>query len=68
MQPYYDIQITDEFVGERVKEYALSRGKFEQADSYEKGDYMKGDLVELNPAEGEEALKVEEVLISPEYL
>lgn len=29
---------------------------------------MKGDLVELNPAEGEEALKVEEVLISPEYL
>ena len=66
--PYYDIQITDEFVDERVKEYALSRGKFEQADSYEKGDYMKGDLVELNPAEGEEALKVEEVLISPEYL
>ena len=29
---------------------------------------MKGDLVELTPAEGEEALKVEDVLISPDYL
>lgn len=66
--PYYDIQITDEYVDERVKEYALARGKFEQVDNYEKGDYMKGDLVELTPAEGEEALKVEDVLISPDYL
>lgn len=66
--PYYDIQITDEYVDERVKEYALARGKFEQVDNYEKGDYMKGDLVELTPAEGEEALEVEDVLISPDYL
>lgn len=66
--PYYDIQITDEYVDERVKEYALARGKFEQVDNYEKGDYMKGDLVELTPAEGEEALKLEDVLISPDYL
>lgn len=66
--PYYDIQITDEYIDERVKEYALARGKFEQVDNYEKGDYMKGDLVELTPAEGEEALKVEDVLISPDYL
>lgn len=66
--PYYDITLSDDFVDGRIKEYTMAHGRFEQTDKYEKGDYMKGDLVELNPAEGQEPLKVEDVLISPEYL
>lgn len=66
--PYYDITVSDEFVDERVKEIAMQHGKFVTVDEYTKGDYMKGDLVELNAAEGEEPLKVEGVLISPEYV
>ncbi len=66
--PYYDIEVSDKFVDERVNEMLMAHGTFEQVDEYAKGDYMKGDLVEVAPAEGAEPLKVEGVLISPEYI
>lgn len=66
--PYYDIQVSDKFVDEKIGEMLMAHGTFEQVDEYQKGDYMKGDLVEVAPAEGAEALKVEGVLISPEYV
>ena len=66
--PYYDIEVSDKFVDERINEMLMAHGTFEQVDEYQKGDYMKGDLVEVEAAEGAEPLKVEGVLISPEYV
>lgn len=66
--PYYDINVSDEFVDQRVKDICNSNGKFEPTDTYEKGAYLEGNLTEVNPAEGEEPLKVEGVYISPEYV
>ncbi len=66
--PYYDIVVSDELVSRRTDEIALARGRFEQADSYAEGGYIKGDLAELSPAEGEEPLKVSGAVVSPEYV
>ena len=65
---YYDIEVSDKFVDERINEMLMAQGTFEQVNEYQKGDYMKGDLVEVAAAEGVEPLKVEGVLISPEYV
>ncbi len=66
--PYYDIEVSDKFVDERINDMLMAHGTFEQVGEYQKGDYMKGDLVEVGAAEGAEPLKVEGVLISPEYV
>lgn len=66
--PYYDITVTDKFVDERISEMLTQQGTFEEVDAYQEGDYMKGDLVEVAPAEGAEPLKVEGVLIAPQYV
>lgn len=66
--PYYDITLSDKFVDDRINELRNAHGSFEQVDQYTKGDYMKGDLVELSAAEGAEPLKIEGVLIAPEYV
>ena len=65
---YYDIEVSDKFVDERINEMLMAQGTFEQVNEYQKGDYMKGDLVEVAAAEDVEPLKVEGVLISPEYV
>lgn len=66
--PYYDITLSDKFVDDRISELRNAHGSFEQVEQYSKGDYLKGDLAEVSAPEGVEPLKIEGVLISPEYV
>ncbi|MBO4561885.1 MAG: trigger factor family protein, partial [Bacteroidaceae bacterium] len=45
---YYEIKVTEEMVNNQVKAYAQQNGKYEQVDSYQENDVIKGQLVELN--------------------
>jgi trigger factor len=64
---YYDIAADEKFINEKIGEMLVQHGNFEQVDTYQAGDYMKGTLLEVAPAEGNEPLKVEDVLLSPNY-
>ena len=67
---YYDIKVTEEMVNNQVKVYAQQNGKYEQVDSYQENDVIKGQLVELN-ADGtakEGGITVEGATLMPQYI
>lgn len=45
---YYDITVTDEMIDNQIKSYAGRFGKYEQKDTAEEKDMLKGELIELN--------------------
>ena len=45
---YYNITVDDKLIDQQVDMFASRAGKYEKADSYEKGDLLKGDLRELD--------------------
>lgn len=67
--PYYDIQVTDKIIDERVKMLAQRAGSYEQVDSFQEKCMLKGLLAELDengqPLEG--GLQVESASLMPDY-
>ena len=68
--PYYHIDVTDEMVENQINMYRQRGGSYDNAESYEDKDMLKGILVELgedgNPKE--EGLLLENTLLMPSYM
>ena len=67
---YYEIKVTDEMVNNQVKAYTQQNGKYEQVDSYQESDVVKGQLVELNldGSAKEGGIVVEGATLMPQYI
>ena len=67
---YYEIKVTDEMVENQVKAYMQQNGKYEQVDSFQDNDVVKGQLIELDetgvPMEG--GIVVEGATLMPSYI
>jgi len=67
---YYTIEVSDDMVEKQVKMYTQRNGKYEQVDTYEENDMLKGLLSELdengNTKEG--GIQVEGAVMMPSYL
>ena len=67
---YYTIEVNDDMVEKQVKMYTQRIGKYEQVDTYEENDMLKGLLSELdengNTKEG--GIQVEGAVMMPSYL
>lgn len=68
--PYYNIEVSDEMVEQRVKMYASRNGKYETVEEYADGDMLKGILAELdengNVKEG--GIQVEGAVMMPQAM
>ena len=67
---YYEIKVTEEMVNNQVKAYAQQNGKYEQVNSYQENDVIKGQLAELN-ADGtakDGGIVVEGATLMPQYI
>lgn len=67
---YYRINVTDEMVDNQVKMYTQRNGNYEQADTYEENDMLKGTLAELdeNGSVKEGGIQVEDAVMMPSYM
>ncbi len=67
---YYKITVDDKILDQQVEMYASRAGSYEEAESYEENDLLKGDLRELdengNTKEG--GITVEGASILPNYI
>ena len=61
---YYDVEVSDEMVDRQVEMYRQRGGKYDQVDSYEDNDMVKGVVTEL---EGENPVSVEGAVMLPKY-
>ena len=67
---YYNIEVDDKLIDQQVQMYTSRSGQYEQADSYQERDLLKGDLRELD-ADGstkEGGITVDSVTMMPEYI
>ncbi len=66
---YYQIEITNEMVKKQADAFAERTGKYEQAQSVEGKDMIKGKLVELDEAgnEKEDGIQAEASVMIPHY-
>ncbi|MDL2304035.1 trigger factor [Bacteroides sp. OttesenSCG-928-D19] len=68
--PYYTIDVTDEMVENQVKSYTQRNGRYDQVDSYQDKDMLKGLIAELdengNTKEG--GIQVEGAVLMPAYM
>lgn len=67
---YYEIKVTDEMVNNQVKTFTQQNGRYEQVDSYQENDVVKGQLAELN-IDGslkEGGIVVEGATLLPQYI
>lgn len=67
---YYDIQVNDKMIDDQVKTYTQRAGNYDDVDSYEAKDMVKGLLAELdgngNMKDG--GVQVENAVLMPEYM
>ena len=67
---YYEIKVTEEMVNNQVKAYTQQNGHYEQVDSYQENDVVKGQLAELN-IDGslkDGGIVVEGATLMPQYI
>ena len=66
---YYNIEVGDKQIDEQVDSFRRRNGKFEEVESYEDGDMMRGSLTEVDGkgAALEGGLTVDETSIMPKY-
>lgn len=67
---YYDIKLDDKMIDQQIDAFASRGGSYEQVDTYEDNDMLKGDLRELN-ADGstkEGGITVSEAVLMPAYI
>lgn len=61
---YYDVEVSDEMIERQIEMYRQRGGKYEQVESYEDNDMVKGVVTEL---EGENPVSVEGAVMLPKY-
>lgn len=61
---YYNVEVTDQMVENQVDMYRQRGGKYDQVDSYEDNDMVKGVITELNV---ETPVTAENVVMLPKY-
>ncbi len=61
---YYDVEVTDEMIERQIEMYRQRGGKYEQVESYEEDDMVKGVITEL---EGENPVSAEGAVMLPKY-
>ncbi len=68
--PYYSIDVTEEMVNSQVDMYRQRAGKYEQVDSYQEKDMLKGTVAELDEhgSVKEGGLQQEDVVLMPDYM
>lgn len=68
--PFYEITISEEMIDNQVKSYTGRFGKYEQVDTAEPKDMLKGELLELKDGKvlEEGGIKVEDAVLTPEYI
>lgn len=67
--PYYQVAIDEEMLGKQVDAYTANFGTYDQVDTVEEKDLVKGTVAELEngtPKEG--GIVVEEAVLMPMYL
>jgi trigger factor len=68
--PYYQVKIDDEIVGKQMEAYQAQLGTYEDADTVEEKDIVKGVVAELDengqPKEG--GVVVEEAMLLPQFI
>lgn len=67
---YYDIAISDEMLNQQIDMYRQRSAKFEQVESYQDGDMLKGLLAELdeNGVTKEGGVQVPNAVLAPNYM
>ena len=67
---YYDIKVDDALVDQQVQSYCQRGGQHVKAESYEKGDMVKGTLTQLNTKNNtlKDGITVEDAVMLPEYM
>ena len=67
---YYNIEVTDDMVNNQVKAYTQRNGHYDQVESYEANDMLKGLLAELNEdgSTKEGGIQVEGAIMMPSYM
>ncbi len=68
--PYYEIAIDDKMTENAVKSYTSTYGSYDQVDTVEEGDVVKGELVEMRTKTKakEDGIVVEETVLCPKYM
>jgi len=68
--PFYDIQVDEKMIENAVKSYTGRFGSYDQVETVEEDDVLKGELLELNDKGkvNEEGIKVAEAVLSPKYI
>lgn len=61
---YYNVEVTDQMVDNQVDMYRQRGGKYDQVESYEDNDMVKGVITELNV---ETPVTAENVVMLPKY-
>ncbi|NDW13100.1 trigger factor [Bacteroides sp. 214] len=68
--PYYNIEVTEEMINSQIKNYTQRTGKYEQVETYQDKDMLKGLIAELdkkgNTKEG--GIQVESAVLMPAYM
>ena len=66
--PYYQIAVSDEMVQNQVKSYTGRYGKYEQEETVEEKDMVKGEVLELKDGKvNEDGRKLSDAVLTPAY-
>jgi len=66
---YYHIEVTDEMIDNRIKAYASRFGKYQEEETVEEKDMLKGELVQLeNGKVKENGIHITDTVITPAYM
>ena len=67
--PYYTVVVDDEMVNKQIDSYRASYGTYNEAETVEPKDMIKGTMVELEKGKPKEGgLVVEDAVLMPSYL
>ena len=66
---YYNIAVSDEMIDNQIKSYTGRYGKYEQEETVELKDVVKGEMLEMTDGKvNEEGLKVQDAVLTPFYM
>lgn len=66
---YYHIEVTDEMIDNRIKAYASCFGKYQEEETVEEKDMLKGELVQLeNGKVKENGIHIADAVFTPAYM
>ncbi|HOR38717.1 MAG TPA: trigger factor [Paludibacteraceae bacterium] len=66
---YYNIAVTDQMIEDRIKSYSQRFGRYEEVETVEENDMLRGEVIELeNGEEKQNGLQVSEAILTPAYI